>query len=72
MTRKLSDWAFVGLFVAALAAFTYGASTAYAASRESGAVVCQFCSSTPECNKCCVDEDHQGGTCTMAGVCLCF
>lgn len=72
MKRKLSDWAFVGLFVAALVALCYGASTAYAASRESGDAVCQFCSSTTECNDCCKDEGHLGGTCTMAGVCLCF
>jgi hypothetical protein len=72
MKRDLSKWVVVGLFVTALTAFGYGASTAYAASRERGAAVCQFCSSTPECDKCCRDEDHQGGTCTMAGVCLCF
>lgn len=68
MRRDFWNWA----FVAALAAFGYGASTAYATSRQPKAAVCQFCSSTPECDKCCTDEGHLGGTCTMAGVCLCF
>lgn len=34
MRRDFWNWAFVGLFVAALAAFGYGASTAYATSRQ--------------------------------------
>jgi hypothetical protein len=71
MRRDLWNWAFVGLSVAALAAFGYSANTAYAASRETRAAVCQSCLSQGECNHCCLNAGYQGGTCTMSGVCLC-
>jgi len=54
-----------------LIVLAYAASSAYASTRVRGAE-CQFCSSQTECHECCVNENFEGGTCTMAGVCLCF
>lgn len=71
MKSRLSYIGQVLAIVGILGSLAIGVREAYAATRMNAGLVCQFCTSTPQCNTCCINQGSDGGVCTMAGVCLC-